>query len=194
MMMKGRYYYIAVFAIAGLAVMGGCGKAGSEAEWETVSMVENIPEEKERKADEGEAGEDGRKEEGAEGGADMEDSIVWDEIKGEGIKTVEGDVESIGEGDFVIARIYTGSLKDGGDIMVAGADGAEDKELITVRYNDEVKVSVRTSTDGMTSTEREGSVEELEKGSNVTLTGSWEGEIFRADEISIFVLDKKNEN
>ena len=47
----------------------------------------------------------------------------------------------------------------------------------------------RRSTDGMTSTEKPGSISDLQKESNVSLTGVWEGEIFRVEEISIFILD-----
>lgn len=66
---------------------------------------------------------------------------------------------------------------------------SEDANLITVQYSEKAEFTVQTTTDGLTSTEREGSKEELKKDSSVILTGSWDGEIFRADKIVIFVVD-----
>lgn len=126
-----------------------------------------------------------------EGEPEIENSIVWDDINGEGVKTIEGTVKDIEEGSFVISQIYTGKIDDGdgGEVAVTIVGSGEEENLITVNYNEDVRVVVRTSTDGMTSTEKPGSISDLQKESNVSLTGVWEGEIFRVEEISIFILD-----
>ncbi len=126
-----------------------------------------------------------------EGEPETENSIVWNDINGEGVKTIEGTVKDIEEGSFVISQIYTGKIDDGdgGEVAVTIVGSGEEENLITVNYNEDVRVVVRTSTDGMTSTEKPGSISDLQKESNVSLTGVWEGEIFRVEEISIFILD-----
>ncbi len=124
-----------------------------------------------------------------EGEPEVENSIVWDDIYGEGVKTIEGTVKDIEEGSFVISLTYTGKIDDEGEVAVTIVGSGEEENLITVNYNEDVKVVVRTSTDGMTSTEKPGSISDLQKESNVSLTGVWEGEIFRVEEISIFILD-----
>ncbi len=126
-----------------------------------------------------------------EGEPETENSIVWDDINGEGVKTIEGTVKDIEEGSFVISQTYTGKIDDGdgGEVAVTIVGSGEEENLITVNYNEDVRVVVRTSTDGMTSTEKPGSISDLQKESNVSLTGVWEGEIFRVEEISIFILD-----
>lgn len=206
---------VVMFVIGMLVFACGCGDTKEEAEEVTQAageerdMKENIPEsipenisedvpengseEQEGKtADaetrDGNGGETAQAEDG-----DGSNSIVWDDITGEGIKTVHGRVESLADGEFTIVQIMTGRMEEsGGEIAVevAGAPGSEeDANLITVQYSEKAEFTVQTTTDGLTSTEREGSKEELKKDSSVILTGSWDGEIFRADKIVIFVVD-----
>lgn len=130
--------------------------------------------------------------ESGEPGEGLEDSIIWDDVTGEGIKTVHGNVKSIDNGSFTIIQALTGTIEGGkGDIMVVGSEDDEESNPITIKYSDETKFTVKTITDGgITSTDRPGSKEELKKDSSVTLTGSWEKEmeIFLADEIVIFIV------
>ncbi len=217
---KYYYKVMAVLTVVGLTVMSGCGDAkGKEEEAAAVGIetevipenenagdsVENLGNENETGANEGneEAAEEEKTEKGEENGGEKaqpdavegepetENSIVWDDINGEGVKTIEGTVKDIEEGSFVISQIYTGKIDDGdgGEVAVTIVGSGEEENLITVNYNEDVRVVVRTSTDGMTSTEKPGSISDLQKESNVNLTGVWEGEIFRVEEISIFILD-----
>lgn len=217
---KYYYKVMAVLTVVGLTVMSGCGDAkGKEEEAAAVGIetevipengnagdsVENLGNGNETGANEGneEAAEEEKTEKGEENGGEKaqpdavegepetENSIVWDDINGEGVKTIEGTVKDIEEGSFVISQIYTGKIDDGdgGEVAVTIVGSGEEENLITVNYNEDVRVVVRTSTDGMTSTEKPGSISDLQKESNVSLTGVWEGEIFRVEEISIFILD-----
>lgn len=217
---KYYYKVMAVLTVVGLTVMSGCGDAkGKEEEAAAVGIetevipenenagdsVENLGNGNETGANEGneEAAEEEKTEKGEENGGEKaqpdavegepetENSIVWDDINGEGVKTIEGTVKDIEEGSFVISQTYTGKIDDGdgGEVAVTIVGSGEEENLITVNYNEDVRVAVRTSTDGMTSTEKPGSISDLQKESNVNLTGVWEGEIFRVEEISIFILD-----
>lgn len=217
---KYYYKVMAVLTVVGLTVMSGCGDAkGEEEEAAAVGIetevipengnagdsVENLGNGNETGANEGneEAAEEEKTEKGEENGGEKaqpdavegepetENSIVWDDINGEGVKTIEGTVKDIEEGSFVISQTYTGKIDDGdgGEVAVTIVGSGEEENLITVNYNEDVRVVVRTSTDGMTSTEKPGSISDLQKESNVNLTGVWEGEIFRVEEISIFILD-----
>ncbi len=217
---KYYYKVMAVLTVVGLTVMSGCGDAkGKEEEAAAVGIetevipengnagdsVENLGNENETGANEGneEAAEEEKTEKGEENGGEKaqpdavegepetENSIVWDDINGEGVKTIEGTVKDIEEGSFVISQTYTGKIDDGdgGEVAVTIVGSGEEENLITVNYNEDVRVVVRTSTDGMTSTEKPGSISDLQKESNVNLTGVWEGEIFQVEEISIFILD-----
>lgn len=177
-------------------------------------IKEEIPaEEKERKPEEisedgrtekdsGGAGEDSEMPESGENndrkgngkteedGMYSEDSIIWDDVTGEGIKTVYGTVRSIEKDGFMIEQAMTGTLKDGGgDIMVMGSsDNEEMSGMITVKYDDDIKIIVSITADGgITSTRREGSIEDVQESSSLGITGYWEGEIFHADEIIIFI-------
>ncbi len=179
--MRRKYYYkvMAVLTVVGLTVMSGCGDAkGKEEEAAAVGIETEVIPENENAGDSVENLGNGN-----ETGAN--------DINGEGVKTIEGTVKDIEEGSFVISQIYTGKIDDGdgGEVAVTIVGSGEEENLITVNYNEDVRVVVRTSTDGMTSTEKPGSISDLQKESNVNLTGVWEGEIFRVEEISIFILD-----
>ncbi len=192
---KYRYKILAVMIAAGFTMMGGCGdekdmSGHMEDTFLEDAMEEEIgngKEEREEKALE-DAMEEKAGMESKEEDQDAGSMVVWDDVTGEGIKTVEGEVRDIADGSFVISQIYTGTMENDELIAVMPLEG-EEENLITVNYSNDVKVTVRISTDGMTSTERAGSIEELEEGSNVTLTGSWEGDCFRADTISVFILE-----
>ena len=101
-------------------------------------------------------------------------------------QTIEGSVETIGEGNFMINQIFTEEKEDGAQIAV---ESMEDKTLVAVYYTDETEFIVRTTKDGLTSTDRPGTADELLSASSVILSGSWNGEGFQAGQIVIFVVD-----
>ena len=197
-----------LIAAAAAILMCGCGdgKAGNDGDAETLNAIENIsvqeevsqeenmPDQEEDEAQgdvpaqENISTENGQETE--EGETAPEDSIVWDDPTGEGIQTIHGSIRKLEAGSFAIEQAMTGTLEDGGgDIMVMASTGYEGEDaLVTVKYSDDTEFIVSTTTDGgITSTKREGSSGELEMDSLLEITGSWEGEIFLADKISIFI-------
>lgn len=191
-----------LIAAAAVMLMYGCGdgKAGNDGDAETLNAIENIsvqeevsqeenmPDQEEDAAQENISTENGQETE--EGETAPEDSIVWDDPTGEGIQTIHGSIRKLEAGSFAIEQVMTGTLEDGGgDIMVMASTGYEGEDaLVTVKYSDDTEFIVSTTTDGgITSTKREGSSGELEMDSSLEITGSWEGEIFLADKISIFI-------
>lgn len=201
-------------AVAVVVLMCGCGdgKTGNDRDAEVLNAVENIPvqEEASREGDRTDqenipaqenvlgqeeipAKEDIPAQTGketGEGEADTEVSIIWDDPTGEGIKTIYGNIRKLEADSFAIEQAMTGTLENGkGDIMVTGASGNEEEDsLVTVKYGDDTEIIVSTTTDGgMTSTQREGNSGELQMDSSLEITGSWEGEIFQANQIKIFI-------
>lgn len=99
---------------------------------------------------------------------------------------VNGLIESVGQGSFVISEILTQEMENGSSVMVSDPGN---KTLITVKFTEDTEFTVKTSTDGMTSTDREGAPADLEPARHVTLTGSFEQEAFNADKVEIINID-----
>lgn len=201
-------------AVAVVVLMCGCGdgKTGNDRDAEVLNAVENIPVQEEASKEGDRTDQEnipaqenaiGQEEipakedipaqtgkETGEGEADTEVSIIWDDPTGEGIKTIYGSIRKLEADSFAIEQAMTGTLENGkGDIMVTEASGNEEEDsLVTVKYGDDTEIIVSTTTDGgMTSTQREGNSGELQMDSSLEITGSWEGEIFQANQIKIFI-------
>ena len=71
------------------------------------------------------------KSDAVEGEPETENSIVWNDINGEGVKTIEGTVKDIEEGSFVISQIYTGKIDDGdgGEVAVTIVGSGEEEKF-----------------------------------------------------------------
>lgn len=196
------YKMIGVMA-AVFVLVCGCGDGKTENTGNTATMEEipavneegqeEIPTEDRQKREESpveEEEQEGEKSPAAEDGQEQEDNVIWDDVTGEGIKTIYGTVRSMEENSFMIEQAITGTLKEGGgEIMVMGSSGNEEESGMTaVVYDEDTEFTVSTTADGgITSTRREGSGEDLREGSSLGITGSWEGETFRADDIVIFI-------
>lgn len=195
-------------AVAAVVLMCGCGdgKTGNDRDAEILNTVEDIPVQEEDSKEEDRTDQEnipaqedapGQEDipvqtgkETGEGEADTEASIIWDDPTGEGIKTIHGSIRKLEADSFVMEQAMTGTLEDGkGEIMVMAAAGnGEEDSLVTVKYDDNTEIIVSTTTDGgMTSTQREGNSGDLQMDSSLAITGSWEGEIFQANQIKIFI-------
>lgn len=104
---------------------------------------------------------------------------------------ISGVIENVSEGSFVLSE--TIEVENTGNSLVSDVmvqpGNAEDKILTTVNYNDQTEITIKTSTDGITSTEAPGSISDLVKDSQLTIDGGWNKDVFEASKIEIFILD-----
>lgn len=114
---------------------------------------------------------------------------VADDEKPSGTKTIYGNIESLSEGSFNISEAFVGSDESGDGMIMATPLNEEDKVSVTVTYNDQTEIIIETSTDGMTSSKAPGSISDLVKGSQLTIEGGWNVNVFEASKIVIFILD-----
>lgn len=103
---------------------------------------------------------------------------------------LEGTVKSIGEGSMVVSKIFT-YTEDGKDIAVSYVGDGPDDALITVYFAENTEFIVRTVKNGGVNgdsdvEDRAGSVSDILEGNSVLMTGSYEGEDFRAEQVVIY--------
>lgn len=98
-----------------------------------------------------------------------------------------GDIYEVGEKQFTVTEVFTDTLEDGGEVMVAKAPGAEEESLkITVVYDENTAFEKKKIWDGGAShDEKEGSAADLQKGFTAEMWGSYEGDVFHATAIRI---------
>lgn len=98
-----------------------------------------------------------------------------------------GDIYEVGEKQFTVTEVFTDTLEDGGEVMVAKAPGAEEESpKITVVYDENTAFEKKKIWDGGAShEEKEGSAADLQKGFMAEMWGSYEGDVFHAMAIRI---------
>ncbi|MCI8745911.1 MAG: hypothetical protein HFI25_09565 [Lachnospiraceae bacterium] len=102
-----------------------------------------------------------------------------------------GEITELGDGQFTIKKFYQETADDGGEILSSPAEGAEgdggtDFDSMTVLCDENTRIYKRTIRDGGASYEdSESSFENLKKGMEVNLKGSYEGDAYRASEVQI---------
>lgn len=111
-----------------------------------------------------------------------------------GKEEISGEITSLADGSFIITKYYTEETEDGGKVMVSMASSAEGEEVpeeefpsITVKYTENTAFEVLSiqSADGSDFSRDEGTENDLKTGVSVDITGSFQGEEFLADAITI---------
>lgn len=116
---------------------------------------------------------------------------------GTGMKEIEsetelnGTVQSIGEGSIVVSRIHTYVEENGSSAAVEMAEASGGDELITVYFSENTQFIVRTVKNGGVNGDsdaenRDGTASDIEENKTVLLTGGYEGENFRAEQVIIY--------
>lgn len=165
-----------------------CGKTEEETKDTSVSAVEaeNLPmpekpEREELSKNEESQNEESQNEESKKENASSFHYIARDDYD------LYGDIYEVGEMEFTVTEVYHEKLEDGGEVMDAVAEGAEDTVVkIKVVYDKDTKLIKQVVRDGGAShEEREGTAADLQKGFTAEMVGSYEGDVFHATEILI---------
>lgn len=99
---------------------------------------------------------------------------------------LRGDICEVGDKQFTVTEIFSETLEEGGEIMVAEAPGTEGASKITVIYDENTFFEKQKIWDGGAGhEEKEGSAADLQKGFTATMWGSYEGNVFHATAIRI---------
>lgn len=170
---KRRRMFITMTMVLALSGLTGCGKGTEDTDRPVSFGVETeelpVPEEME-------SGEEPKVQEPQEPSGTEEEDF-------------SGDIVEIGEGQFTVIEIYLEELEDGGEIMVASAEGSdEEKEAprITVTYDENTKFIRQKIWDaGAGHEETEGTADDLETGLTAHMKGRFEGEVFHAAEVMV---------
>lgn len=186
-----------------LCAMTGCGKADESAtgQEENIIRLENLETGGESTGTEGSQEEGGEANAGP-GNSQKEDS-VWVESPVDGGNTgmkeieseteLEGSVQSIGESSMVVSKIHTyvdeSNDAEVEEIAVESAVGGD--ELITVYFSDNTQFIVRTVKNGGANgdsdvEDRDGTASDVKENNTVLMTGGYEGEDFRAEQVIIY--------
>lgn len=107
---------------------------------------------------------------------------------------LEGSVKSVGENSIVISKIhqYVDENSGNGAAKIAvNYVGGGDSELITVYFSENTRFVVRTVKNGGVNgdsdvEDRDGTVSDVQEGNTINMTGGYEGEDFRAEQIIIY--------
>lgn len=187
-MKKNVWNRIKLFALAGsmsLALLG-CGGTGGAKEEDPVQ--EEQPEDLNSEGKEmPEGGEE--QPESPEGNTEPEKQA--DNTGAQDEEAPLGEITELGDGQFTIKKFYQETLEDGSQLVGSPAEGAEDEGemefgTLTVLCDENTHIYQRTIRDGGANYEdSESSFEKLEKGMEVSLKGSYEGDAFRATEVQI---------
>lgn len=95
-----------------------------------------------------------------------------------------GNVESVGNGNFVISQITTSKASDGSDLAIKSDESVT---LITVNYTDTTKFVICSSSDGgKTSSETAASIQNMVSGMQVMIDGSWNQNDFEAQKVTMY--------
>lgn len=195
--MKNRWKKLMIVlgtaGVMSLAVYGCSGGTAQETGQEEMSGTEARATSEDRT--EARATSEGRTEEQTTSEDGTEDVQQEDSSDGEknvpeeaaDIEELMGDIQRIGEGQFVVAEIYQETMDDGSELMVVDASGNEENmNLITVVYDDSTVFFKRTIRNGGADYEdSEAAADDLEEGLTAEMEGSYEGEIFHASRIKL---------
>lgn len=98
--------------------------------------------------------------------------------------SISGNVESVGNGSFVISQINTSKASDGSDLAIKSD---EEITLITVNYTETTEFVICSSSDGgKTSSETTASSQALANGKHIMLEGAWNQNDFTAQKVTIY--------
>lgn len=191
-MKKNVWNHIKLFALAGamsLTLLGCGGTGGAEAE----PPAQEEQQERNQENPDSKDGEASRNnEEFSKNPEENPDSNKQaDSADAQNAQAPVGEITELGEGQFTIKEFYQETAEEGGEILSAPAEGAEGNEdlkftALTVLCDENTRIYKRTIRDGGASYEdTESSFEELQKGMEVSLKGSYEGDAYRASEVQI---------
>lgn len=95
-----------------------------------------------------------------------------------------GNVTSIGEKHVTVNRVFTENTEDGGMLAVSNGDGEE--TLVDVYFNETATYQFQEVRNGGEDVKRrEASYDDIQDGLLLRMTGSWNGESFYADTVTI---------
>ena len=182
-MKKKVWKQMKLFTMAGVMSLTllGCGSGGTKEEKPVQEEQNEVPQEMPEKPE-------------PEEETPEEQPEQMDEDKGLEAQNGEqpiGEILDLGDGQFTIRTFYQEAGEDGSDILVSPADGSEhesemESDSLTVLCDENTRIYKRTIRDGGASYEdSESSFEQLEKGMEVSLKGSYEKDAYRAKEVQI---------
>lgn len=107
-------------------------------------------------------------------------------VQEEQAETLKAVIESVGANAFTVREIYTETLEDG--VMIAVDNYMdENRKIIEVTYTDQTAFTIRTTRNGgMEHSDSVGSAADLKEEVSAILTGTWDGDIFRASEVLLY--------
>jgi len=185
--MRNRRTEKLAVCLAGVAVMcamTGCAKVsgGTEGQEEEVIRIEASAD------NAGEQHESGQQEQKSDYVEDGKTDDASDNVQDE--TELEGDVRSIGEDSMVVSKIFT-YTEDGKDMAVSYVGEGPDAELITIYFSENTEFIVRTVKNGGVNGDADvedeaGAFSDIQEGRTVRMTGVYEGEDFRAEQVIIY--------
>ena len=102
---------------------------------------------------------------------------------------LDGTIEEIDSSSFRVSETFTEDLGEDGLLAVSPAD-PDPTAFIEVTYTEDTVFTICSSSDmGITSTTSEATAADLEKGRSMYATGTRNGSVFHAEEITIYHFD-----
>ena len=187
-MKKNVWNRIKLFALAGTMSLTLLGCGGTDGAKGRASAQEEQPEDLNAKDGETPQGEEEQPESPEE---NTEPEKQADNTGAQNEEDPIGEITELGDGQFTIKKFYQETTEDGSLLVGAPAEGVEgDAEAefgtLTVICDENTHIYQRTIRDGGASYEdSESSFEKLEKGMEVNLKGSYEGDVYLASEVQI---------
>ncbi|MFT3983072.1 MAG: hypothetical protein QM697_04150 [Lachnospiraceae bacterium] len=194
--MKGKMITIGL-AVMALCLMAGCGAKAQEqqpaaAEKEEAASAETDGDEEpvisvSTESDGAEAMEAANtgKEQTETEQAEKEQPDAGTSAK-EGNEILDGHVINIAEDSVLISRIFTEDLGEGGLVAVSGSPESGEEVFLTVHFSETAEYKFQTVRNGGEDVEsREGTFQDIKKYMILNMTGSWDGDDFYADQVTI---------
>lgn len=172
-------------SVMGLTLLGCGGTDSEEAKPPAQEEQQESPDSEEREAPVNEDEQPGNAQENTDSQERADSTGTQD------AESPIGEITELGDGQFTIKKFYQETAEDGSEILSSPAEGAEgdsgtDFDSMTVLCDENTRIYKRTIRDGGASYEdSESSFEELQKGMEVNLKGSYEGDAYRASEVQI---------
>lgn len=169
-------------------LLGGCGNVADVEDMfvQTVAQQEQTSEE-DRASEDTQKSEENAATESSRISEDVEtlDRNQIKEEEGAQIVTWNAMIEGVGVDSFTVSEIFTEDMGDG--LVAVYSAEEEDKVLNKVTYTNQTVFTVRTTYNGgMSHSDSQGSAADLKADMSVVLTGSWDGDEFRALEVLIY--------
>ena len=163
---------IVMVSLAVCVILGACGNESDERSADEISFqsVETGMSEPQESKNENQvsAGENGD-------GQPTDEAAVNAEL--------EGNIESIEDGGFTIAKIDIEEKDNGAQIAVANLG---DKTFVRVTYNAATKFVICTVLDGINGQYTDAAASDLQEGRNVVLEGTYNDAGFAAQKVTIY--------